>query len=145
MSSLRACPSPSLFGLLLDPAERNSKKESQEQRWPIYNYVLLPPCVPLLLGAIFTRARWFDPLRSFTNSNDYGVGNENIKKHWVFQGKQQLCTLITPFCTFLCRHCTTTTWKCRIYRFMELSNVKKRRRLFLSLSEVKWVPLKKST
>ena len=59
MSFLRACPSPSLSGLLLDPAERNSKKESQEQRWPIYNYVLLPPRVPLLLGAIFTRARWF--------------------------------------------------------------------------------------
>ena len=57
MSSLRACPSPSLSGLLLDPAERNSKKESQEQRRPVYNYVLLPPRVTLLLGAIFTRAR----------------------------------------------------------------------------------------
>ena len=33
--------------------------------------------------------------------------------------KQQLCTCITFFCTFLCRHCTTTTWKCLISRFMK--------------------------
>ena len=26
--------------------------------------------------------------------------------------KQQICTCITFFCTFLCRRCTTTTWKC---------------------------------
>ena len=25
--------------------------------------------------------------------------------------KQQLCTCVTLFCTFLCRRCTTTTWK----------------------------------
>jgi len=25
--------------------------------------------------------------------------------------KQQLCTFIMLFCTFLCRRCTTTTWK----------------------------------
>ena len=25
--------------------------------------------------------------------------------------KQQLCTRVTLFCTFLCRRCTTTTWK----------------------------------
>ena len=33
--------------------------------------------------------------------------------------KQQLCTCITLFCTFLCRRCTTTTWKCPISRFVE--------------------------
>ena len=33
--------------------------------------------------------------------------------------KQQLCTCITLFCTFLCRRCTTTTWKCLISRFVE--------------------------
>ena len=27
-----------------------------------------------------------------------------------FYVKQQLCTCSTFFCTFLCRHCTTTTW-----------------------------------
>ena len=38
------------------------------------------------------------------------------------QGKQQLCTCITLFCTFLCRRCTTTTWKCLISRFVEDGN-----------------------
>ena len=35
------------------------------------------------------------------------------------QAKQQLCTCITLFCTFLCRRCTTTTWNCLISRFVE--------------------------
>ena len=29
---------------------------------------------------------------------------------------------ITLFCTFLCRHCTTTTWKCLISRFVKNVN-----------------------
>ena len=33
--------------------------------------------------------------------------------------KQQLYTCITLFCTFLCRHYTTTTWKCANSRFVE--------------------------
>ena len=33
--------------------------------------------------------------------------------------KQELCACITLFCTFLCRPCTTTTWKCLILRFVE--------------------------
>ena len=36
--------------------------------------------------------------------------------------KQQLCTCITLFCTFLSRSCTTTTWKCLISRFVEDGN-----------------------
>ena len=36
--------------------------------------------------------------------------------------KKQLCTCITLFCTFLCRQCTTTTWKCLISRFVEVMN-----------------------
>ena len=37
--------------------------------------------------------------------------------------KQQLCTCITLFCTFLSRRCTTTTtWKCLISRFVEDGN-----------------------
>ena len=39
--------------------------------------------------------------------------------------KQQLCTCITLFCTFLCRRCTTTTWKCLISRFVEDVNTDK--------------------
>ena len=36
--------------------------------------------------------------------------------------KQQLCTCITLFCTFLSSRCTTTTWKCLISRFVEDGN-----------------------
>ena len=48
--------------------------------------------------------------------------------------KQQLCTCITLFCTFLCRHCKTTTRKCLISRFME--DVNKLLWNFLSHSEL---------
>ena len=33
--------------------------------------------------------------------------------------KQPLCTFITLFCKFLCRHCTSTKWKCLILLFVE--------------------------
>ena len=46
--------------------------------------------------------------------NDDGDGNENVKKA-IGLLRKQLCTYITLFCTFLCRHCTTTTWKCLIH------------------------------
>ena len=48
--------------------------------------------------------------------------------------KQQLCTCITLFCTFLCRRCTTTTWKCLISRFVE--DVKTKQQLSFSLPEL---------
>ena len=38
------------------------------------------------------------------------------------------------FCTFLCRHCTTTTWKCLISRFVK--DVNKLCQNFLSLYEL---------
>ena len=57
-----------------------------------------------------------------------GDGSENVKKVIVWLAKQQLCTCITLFCTFLCRHCTTTAWNCLISRFME--DVNKRKRVF---------------
>ena len=40
---------------------------------------------------------------------------------------------------FLCRFCTTTTWKCLISHFME--NVNKQRENFISLSELVYGPL----
>ena len=44
-------------------------------------------------------------------SSDDGDGNENGKtSNWL--AKQQICTCIKLFCTFLWRRCTTTTWKC---------------------------------
>ena len=47
---------------------------------------------------------------------------ERRKSNRFRLAKQQLCTCITLFCTFLCRHCTTTTWKCLISRFVENTN-----------------------
>ena len=48
--------------------------------------------------------------------------------------KQQLCTCITLFCIFLCRHCLTSTWKCLISRFVK--DVNKQWQNFLSLYEL---------
>ena len=52
---------------------------------------------------------------------------ERQKNNRFGLAKQQLCTCVTLFCTFLCRRCTTTTWKCLISRFVE--DVNKRQRL----------------
>ena len=52
--------------------------------------------------------------------------------------KQQLCTWIMLFCTFLYRPCTATTWKCLIASFME--EVNKRRRICFSLSKLECGP-----
>ena len=38
--------------------------------------------------------------------------------------KQQLCSFITRFSTFLWRRCTTTTWKCLISRFVKDVNIR---------------------
>ena len=61
------------------------------------------------------------------NNNSAGVSRSFV--HFIavtaWQGKrirlakQQFWECITPFCTFLCRHCTTTTWKCLLSRFVE--------------------------
>ena len=42
-------------------------------------------------------------------SNDDSDVNENGKKAIGYFEKQQSCTCITLFYTFLCRHCTPTT------------------------------------
>ena len=52
---------------------------------------------------------------------DHCDGNENGKKS---TGLDWLCTCITPFCTFLSRRSTTTTWKYQISRFVEDGNTK---------------------
>ena len=52
--------------------------------------------------------------------------------------KQQLCTCITLFCTFLCRHCTATTWKFLISPFVEDMN--KGQRLSFSFPDL-WYSL----
>ena len=47
---------------------------------------------------------------------------EGQKSYRFILAKQQLCTCITLFCTFLCRRCTTITWKCLISRFVRYGN-----------------------
>ena len=75
-------------------------------------------------------------LWSFSNDNGDGNGNENAKKAIGLLSKTTILHVlhICGFCKFLCRHCTTTTWKCLISRFME--DVTKRRRIFLSFSKL---------
>ena len=70
------------------------------------------------------------------NGNGNGNGNENAKKAMGLLSKTTILHVhhICGFCTLLCRHCTTTTWKCPISRFME--DVAKRRRIFLSFSKL---------
>ena len=60
-----------------------------------------------------------------------------IVVYYVYIDKQQLCTYITLFCTFLCRRCTTTTWNVLISRARVMESrwtqLKKCRFLFLNL------------
>ena len=77
-------------------------------------------------------------------SNDNGDGNENGKKavgsDWQ---KQQFCTYITLFCSFLCHGCTTTTWKCLISRFVE--DVNTRQQPSFALPELWYSPLESNS
>ena len=41
------------------------------------------------------------------------------QENYRFRSAKQLCTCITLFCTFLWRHCTTTTWKIPNFTFCE--------------------------
>ena len=61
---------------------------------------------------------------------------ERQKSNWFRMAKQQLCTCIMLFCTFLCRQCTTTTWNCLISRFSEAENT--RQRLSISFPELRY-------
>ena len=63
---------------------------------------------------------------------------ERRKSNRFRLAKQQLCTFIKLLCTFLCRHCTTTTWKCLISRFVENANT--RQQLYFSFAEL-WYSL----
>ena len=64
---------------------------------------------------------------------------ERQKSNRLRQAKQQLCTCITLFCTFLCRRCTTATWNGLISRFVEDGN--KRQQFSFSLPELWCSPL----
>ena len=49
------------------------------------------------------------------------------------------CTCITDFCTFLCRRCTTTVWKCLNWRFVKAGNTGQQ--LSFSIPELWYSPL----
>ena len=59
--------------------------------------------------------------------------------NWFRLTKQQLCTCITLFCTFLCRHCTTTTWNFIFSRFVE--DVNTGQKFSFSFPELWYSPL----
>ena len=67
-------------------------------------------------------------------SNDDGDGNKNVKKAIGLIIMTRVLHVQHAFCKFLCRHCTVTTQKCLISRFMEDEH--KRRRIFFSLSKL---------
>ena len=62
---------------------------------------------------------------------------ERQKSNWFRLVKQQLCTCITLFRTFLCRRCATTTWNFLVSRFVEDVNT----RQWFSFSELRYSPL----
>ena len=91
---------------------------------------------PRQLGSCEEAVKW--PTRRFISgnlSNDDSDGNKNGKKSNRFRlAKQQLFTCITLFCTFLCRRCTTTTWKCLFSRFVDDGRTQDNNFLFLFLN-----------
>ena len=69
-----------------------------------------------------------------------GRQRERQKKTIGLISKTTTSHVYLCFWTFLSCFCTTTTWKCLIWRFME--DVNKQRRNFISLSELGYGPLK---
>ena len=68
---------------------------------------------------------------------------EQQKSNRCIVRKHQLCTCIKLFCTFLCRHCTTTTFECLISRFVKEGNT--RQQLYFSFPELWYSPLEFSS
>ena len=68
---------------------------------------------------------------------------EQQKSNRCIVAKHQLCTCIKLFCTFLCRHCTTTTFECLISRFVKEGNT--RQQLYFSFPELWYSPLEFSS
>ena len=83
----------------------------------------------------FHRRRRCRIVRSLISTDKGNVKREQQKSNRLRSAKQRLCTCITLFCTFLCRHCTTTTWNCQISRFVEEVNT--RQRLSFSFPELR--------
>ena len=66
------------------------------------------------------KAIWYNVNKAL--SNDHATASTTAKNNSALYKQLRKC--ITLFCTFLCRHCTTTTWKCLISRFVEDVNTR---------------------
>ena len=93
-------------------------------------------CLRNILAALICKfSTFFSPSKSILSK----IGSwrqrqrEGQKSNRCRFAKQQLCTCITLFCTFLCRHCTTTTWKCLISLFCREREHKRTTLFFLFL------------
>ena len=71
-------------------------------------------------------------------STDDGDVNENGKQATGLDWQNNNSARDHAFCTFLCRHCTTTTWQFLISRFVE--DVSTRQRLSFSIPELRYSP-----
>ena len=69
-------------------------------------------------------------------STDDGDVNENGKQATGLDWQNNNSARDHAFCTFLCRHCTTTTWKFLISRFVE--DVSTRQRLSFSIPQLRY-------
>jgi len=72
------------------------------------------------LSSILSRRRWRQ--------------QERQKGNRIRLAKQQFCRCITLLCTFLWRHCTTTTWKCLIHHVLWRTSTQNNDFLFLFLN-----------
>ena len=75
-------------------------------------------------GLSWLSQRFLGTWTGTTVSSATGTATGTSKTQEVLWAKQQLCTWITLFCTFLCRPCTTTTWNEQILSWLENGNGK---------------------
>lgn len=81
---------------------------------------------------IRTHTKWLSQVWKQLGSGQLSIREREQRRWWrqweqqksdrFSLAKQQLCTSIMLFYTFLCHHCTTMTWKCLFSRFVEDMN-----------------------
>ena len=77
--------------------------------------------VPSTLLAPATNIRTYKATRAqiYICSNHWHMSYFFKIAQKAYEAKQQFCTSIMLFCTFLCHHCMTVTWKYLVSCFME--------------------------
>ena len=102
-----------------------------EPRFKMSSGKVSHPCRRCVIREL--KQRWRRGQRERQQSNRLKLTKDNNLK--------QLCTCITLYCTFPCRHCTTLTWKCLISPFVRGSEPT-RQRLSFSFPELQYSLLK---